>query len=195
MAHGLFVIISSPSGGGKDVVINTLLKRLPHSARLISTTTRPPRPGNKEGVDYFFITKEEFEKRIAENDFLEHNIYAGNYYGTPRPYLEKMLGSHEVILSQIEVNGKHNLDKLGIPNISIFMLPDDLNNLRKRIEKRGGITPEVMEERLNIAQREIEASVDYDFRIVNVEGQLSETIAKIEEIIKQQQLERQTLDS
>lgn len=180
---GILVIISSPSGGGKDVVINTLLKRLPHSARLISTTTRAPRPGNKEGVDYFFISREDFEKRIADGDFLEYNVYANNYYGTPRSYLENMLPTNSIILSQIEVNGKHNLDKLGIQNLSIFMLPDTIDNLRKRIEKRGGITPEVMKERLKIAEHEIAASSDYDYRIVNVEGKLPETIAKIEKII------------
>lgn len=183
MMTGLLVIISSPSGGGKDVVINTLLKRIPGWARLVSTTTRPLRPGNKEGVDYFFITPELFEQGIKKGEFLEYNVYAGNYYGTPRNYLEKMTTAHKVVLSQIEVNGKHNLDKLSIPHLSIFMLPDSLENLKKRIEKRGGITPEVMEQRMKIAVREIEASVDYDYRIVNVEGQLNETIAKIEDII------------
>src|SRR3989338_2680390 len=192
---GLLVIISSPSGGGKDVVINTLLKHLPRSARLISTTTRPPRPDNKEGVDYFFITRDEFERRIAADEFLEYNIYANNYYGTPRAYLEKMLASYDIVLSQIEVNGKHNLDKLNIKNLSIFMLPDDINNLRKRIAKRGGITPEVMEHRLEIAQKEIAASVDYDYRIVNVEGKLPETIDKIEKIILRRLEETSILDN
>ncbi len=180
---GLFVIISSPSGGGKDVVINSLIKRLPKTTRLITTTTREPRPGNKEGVDYFFTTKDIFEKRIADGDFLEYNNYAGNYYGTPKKYLEELLATNDVVLSQLEVNGKHALDKLGFAHLAIFMLPDSLDNLRKRIERRGGITPEVIAERLTIAEREIAASSDYDYRIVNVEGQLPETIAKIEEII------------
>lgn len=180
---GLLVIISSPSGGGKDVVINTLLKRLPNTARLITTTTRPPRPGNKEGVDYFFITPEQFEERIKQGDFVEYNVYAGNYYGTPCNYLNSLLAKYDIVLSQIEVNGKRNLDKLGIPHLSIFMLPDSLDNLRKRIEKRGGITPEVMEQRLNIAKNEINASDEYDYKITNTEGKLNETINKIEELI------------
>lgn len=191
---GLLVIISSPSGGGKDVVINTLLKRLPDAVRLITTTSRPPRPGNKEGVDYFFTTRETFETRIKAGEFLEHNEYAGNLYGTPKQYLTDLLAAHKVVLTQIEVNGKHIFDKLGVPHLAVFMLPDSLDNLRKRIEKRGGITPEIIDERLEIAKHEIAASTDYDYRVVNVEGQLAETIAKIEDIITKELANRYTLD-
>lgn len=191
---GLLVIISSPSGGGKDVVINTLLKHLPDAVRLITTTSRPPRPGNKEGVDYFFTDRATFEARIKNNEFLEHNEYAGNLYGTPKQYLADLLAGHKVVLTQIEVNGKHIFDKLGVPHLAIFMLPDSLDNLRKRIEKRGGITPEVIDQRLEIAKHEIAASTDYDYRVVNVEGQLAETIAKIEGIITQELANRTTLD-
>ncbi len=194
MMTGMLVIISSPSGGGKDVVINTLLKRLPDAVRLITTTSRPPRPGNKEGVDYFFTTRIAFEERINASEFLEHNEYAGNFYGTPKQYLTDLLSAHQVVLTQIEVNGKHNLDKLNVPHLAIFMLPDSLDNLRKRIEKRGGITPEIIDQRLEIAKREIASSADYDYRIINVEGKLAETIAKIEGIITEELAKRVTLD-
>ncbi len=90
MNRGLFVVISSPSGGGKDSVINALLKVFPTSARLVTTTSRPPRPRQKNGVDYFFISPEEFKKRLDEDGFVEHNEYVGNFYGIEKQNL-KML--------------------------------------------------------------------------------------------------------
>lgn len=180
----LLVIISSPSGGGKDSVINALLKRIPSSTRLVTTTTRAPRPGNKEGVDYYFISVEEFKKRLEANAFLEHNIYAGNYYGEERAELEKCFTTHQVVFSQVDVTGKHALDRQKFPHVSIFLVPENMEVLRKRIEKRGGITPETITERLEIAEKEITESADYDYKILNAEGKLEETIEKIAKIIE-----------
>lgn len=181
---GLLVVISSPSGGGKDSVINALLKRIPDSVRLVTTTSRQPRPGNIEGLDYYFISKDDFVKKIEAGDFVEYNFYADNYYGTQKKHLEALLREHALVLTQIEVNGKHNLDKAGIKHLSIFLLPESLDQLRERIIKRGGITPDVIDERMAIAKREIQASSDYDKKLVNAEGKLEETIDKITEIIK-----------
>lgn len=181
---GLLVVISSPSGGGKDAVINALLKLLPRCARFTTTTSRPPRPGNINGRDYYFISKEEFEKKIVSGELIEHNFYAGNYYGTEKSHLKEALSKNDIVFTQIEVNGKHNLDKLGIPHLSIFLVPESLEILRHRIEKRGGVDPEAITERLRIAKQEIEASHDYDYRITNVEGKLQETIDSIAKIIE-----------
>lgn len=181
---GLFVIISSPSGGGKDSVINALLKRFANSARLVTTTSRPLRPSNVEGKDYYFISQDEFVKKIKAGDFAEYNFYAENYYGTQTKHLAEALKKYDLVLTQIEVNGKHNLDKAGIPNLSVFLLPENLEILKKRIEKRGGITAELIKERLAIAQKEILASADYDYKIINAEGKLNETIDKIAQIIE-----------
>ena len=180
---GLLVVISSPSGGGKDSVINALLKIFKSSTRLVTTTSRPPRPGNKEGVDYYFISTEEFEKRVAAGGFVEHNIYNGNYYGIEKKNLVKTLEDYNVVLTQIEVNGKHNLNHKGIDHLSIFLLPEDLEILRKRIEKRGGLTPEQIDERIETAKKEIKESTDYDYRIVNKEGKLEETVEEVAQII------------
>jgi len=179
----LLVIISSPSGGGKDSVINALLKRIPNSTRLITTTTRPKRPGNVDGKDYYFISKEDFLKKIAAGDFLEHNFYAENYYGSEKKHLAEAEKKYALVLTQIEVNGKHNLDKAGTPHLAIFLLPESLEELGNRIRRRGGLTPELIKKRLAIAKQEIKASTDYDYRIVNAEGKLGETIDKIAEII------------
>lgn len=175
-------------------MINALLERIPNSARLITTTTRTPREGDVHGNRYNFISEEEFKNKISKSEFLEYNIYAGNYYGSERKILEKALERFTVVLSQIEVNGKHNLDKLGIKNLSIFLLPESLDVLRKRIEKRGGIPKEIIQERLTIAEKEIADSGDYNYRVYNKEGKLEETIAEIEQIITTELGKTLTLD-
>ncbi len=180
---GLLIIISAPSGNGKDAVIEALLKIVPSSTRLITTTSRPPRPGNIEGVDYYFISKEDFENKIKNEEFLEYNFYAGNYYGTEKKILEDNIKKNKAVFLNIDVNGKHNLDKAKVKNLSIFLLPDSLEILKNRIRQRGGISEELIEERIKTAKYEIENSLDYDYRIVNENGKLDETIDKLAKII------------
>ncbi|MDO9509714.1 MAG: guanylate kinase [Candidatus Magasanikbacteria bacterium] len=180
---GLLIIISSPSGNGKDVIINALLKIIPNSVRFITTTSRPPRPGNQEGVDYYFISKEEFENKIKNNDFLEHNFYAENYYGTEKQLLEKTMSENEIIFLNMDVNGKNNLEKTGIKNLSIFLLPENLEILKNRIKARGGVSDEVIEERMKIAQKEISAAPEYDYQVINENGKIDQTIDKLAKII------------
>lgn len=181
---GKLVIISSPSGGGKDSVINELLKTMPNSARLITTTSREPRPGNKDGVDYYFISREEFESKIKKGEMVEYNDYAGNYYGIEKKNLIFALANNDWVFTQIEVNGKQHLDEQNISNISIFLLPEDLEILAERIRRRGGVNEEKIQERLQIAQNEMNKSVIYDYRIVNEDGKFEETVAKIREILQ-----------
>ncbi|MFA7654251.1 MAG: guanylate kinase [Candidatus Magasanikbacteria bacterium] len=183
-SSGLLVVISSPSGGGKDAVINALLNIFPGSTRLVTTTSRPPRPGQKNGVDYHFVSQKKFEEKIKNNELVEYNIYAENYYGTESQYLKNDLAHNNLVLTQIEVNGKHNLDKSAIPHLSIFLLPESLDILKKRITKRGGITPAIIEKRMQIAKNEIAKSRDYDYQIVNKEGKLNETIDRVAQIIQ-----------
>lgn len=183
---GLLVVISSTSGGGKDSVIRELLKIFPNSTRLVTTTSRPPRPGNKEGVDYYFISCDEFENRLKQDGFVEHNEYAGNLYGIEKLRLEESLANNEIVFTQIEVNGKHNLDKKQIEHLSIFLVPDSFENLAERIRGRGGVNEEKLKERLEIAKQEVEKSGDYDYKVVNVQGKFEETVGKVVEIIKKQ---------
>lgn len=183
MMQGKLIIISSPSGGGKDSVINALLKVLPNSGRLVTTTTRPLRPGNQEGRDYHFVSPEEFAVKIKNNELLEYNVYTGNYYGAEKKRLAEALEKYTWVFTQIEVNGKHNLDKQGIFNIAIFLLPESIEILEDRIRKRGGLTEEIIKERMEIARQEIAKSTDYDLRIVNQDGKLVETVAKIREFL------------
>ncbi len=135
-------------------------------------------------MDYHFLSAEEFVTKIEQGDFIEYNFYAGNYYGTQKSHLAETLKNHSLVLTQIEVNGKHNLDKTGISHLAIFLLPESLDILRHRIKERGGVSEADLKERLTIAQKEIAESGDYDCRIVNAEGHLTETIEKIAKIIE-----------
>jgi len=181
---GRLIIISSPSGGGKDSVIRALLKIFSNSTRIVNTTSRPPRPGNIEGADYHFISREQFKKQIKNGDFLEYNLYAGNYYGTEKSKLEQLLKKYDLVFTQIEVNGKHNLDKKNIKSISIFLLPENLEILKKRIQKRGGLTSTIITDRLKTAKKEIAASIDYNYRVVNKDGKFEDTVKEVADIIR-----------
>lgn len=180
---GLLVIISSPSGGGKDSVIRGLFEKIPNSIKFLTTTTRPPRPGEKNGIDYHFVSREDFEKMIKNNEMVEYNVYADNYYGTEKTRLDELLSNNSVVFSNIEINGKRNFDKAVRENLSIFLLPESLEILRQRIEARGGLTPDIIEKRLETAKKEIAESDIYDFKIVNYQGKLDETIEKTAKII------------
>ncbi len=191
---GLLFIISSPSGGGKDSIINALIKIFPGSTRVITTTTRAPRPGNVNGVDYHFITSEDFKQKLADGEFVEHNIYGGNYYGMQKMHLTELLAKHPIVFTQIDVNGKHQLDHTDLKYVSIFLVPDSLDTLRQRIITRGGLTPEAVEERMKIAAAEIAESTDYEYKIINENGKMAKTVATIAKIIEEKTGQHPAID-
>ncbi|OGH93810.1 MAG: hypothetical protein A2538_02970 [Candidatus Magasanikbacteria bacterium RIFOXYD2_FULL_41_14] len=182
--RGLLVIISSPSGGGKDTVIDRLLKIFPNSTRLINTTTRVPRPKDTPGVTYDFISNEQFKTGLSNKEYLEHNFYNGYYYGVNNQRLNTALAEHDLVFTNIDVNGRKSAADAGVKNLSIFLLPDDLKNLRTRIAGRGGLDETQINERLETAKREIARANEYDFQVKNIQGKLDETVAKVTEIIK-----------
>jgi len=188
MKHkGHLILISSPSGGGKNSVIKELIARFDNAVQFVTTTTREKRDGEIDGTDYHFLSREYFKRKIEADDFVEYNDYAGNLYGTEKEKLSASLETYDLVFSQADVNGKHSLDKLGIPHLSIFLMPESMDVLRERIINRGGVSEEKMHERLHIAEEELETSKDYDYRVVNKEGELEKTVEKIRKIIEEYQ--------
>jgi guanylate kinase len=162
----LFVVVA-PSGAGKTTLVDALLKREPNIHLSPSWTTRAPRPGEKDGVDYFFVTREKFEEMIGAGEFLEHaNVY-GNYYGTSRKWIEgELAGDHDVLL-EIDWQGAQQLRKLFPHMVGIFILPPSLEELRKRLKSRGKDSAEAIDKRMASARHEISHVLEFEYIIVN----------------------------
>ena len=180
-ARGIVAVVSGPSGVGKTTVIDGLLRR-PGYARSITATTRAPRPGERDGVDYLFLTRERFEEGLAAGRFLEHATVHGNLYGTPRDAVEAVLARGDVCLLNIDVQGAESLRRSGFPVVTVFLLPPSPEELQARLERRGTETPEEKARRIEVARRELEQADRFDARIVNrvVDGTVAEVAAFID---------------
>ncbi len=166
MKKGELFILSSPAGGGKTTLANLLIKEIPNLKRVITCTTRKPRPGEKNGVDYYFLSKEEFEKRIKENDFLEYAIVHGNYYGTPKKEVEEELQKGFDLLLIIDVQGMRQIVSNKKDVVTIFILPPSLDELVRRMKERGDSEEEI-QKRLKTAKKEIPAWKEYNYVVIN----------------------------
>lgn len=166
MRKGKFIIISGPSGVGKGTICNVLLKEL-NAWYSISMTTRGIREGEVDGVNYYFISKDEFRKRIDEGKLLEYNIYNDNYYGTPKDIvLEKMEDGINVIL-EIDVNGARNIKNIFPDALLIYIAPPSIEVLKERLVNRGTEDLETIENRIKIADEELKQIDFYDYVVVN----------------------------
>ena len=166
MKHKLFVI-SGPSGVGKGTLVKEILKEDPRLRLSVSCTTRLPREGEVDGREYFFITRSEFENRIRENDFLEYDEHFGNFYGTPRSFVERQLQGHSIIL-EIDVVGGLNAKRM-MPDdtVLIMIAPPSEEELVHRLKTRGAETEEQIHDRLVRVRYELSHSDLYDYIIVN----------------------------
>lgn len=167
LEKGLVFVISAPAGTGKTTLVRMLSDEFPCVYESISCTTRPMRPGEIEGKDYHFMSKEEFEDHIQKNDFLEYANVFGKYYGTLRSHVkqEQEKGHHVVLV--IDTQGALKLKESGYPAIFIFVSPPSLSELRERLFKRKTENQEDIEQRLAWASRELEMSKHYNYQIVN----------------------------
>lgn len=181
MSSGFVLVLSGPSGAGKDTVIDALLKKDKDTVMSISMTTRKPRPGEVDGKDYYFVTKDEFEKNIEEGQMLEYAKYGDNYYGTPLKPIQKWTGEGKTVLLKIEVQGASKIKEKYPEVCTMFLMPPSVYALRQRLEKRNTETEEEIEERLAIAREEISRSYDYDYIIVN--DRVDEAVDNILEVI------------
>lgn len=167
MSRGSVVIISGPSGSGKDTLLRNLLKKHPEIRFSISATTRPMREEDKIEKKYDFLSKEEFERMIKENMLLEYNCYVGNYYGTPRKPVEEAVSRGEDMVIEVDVNGAANIKKQLPEAKSIFIMPPSFEELRRRLCGRGTDSAEVIAARLKTALEEIKRAKEYDYIVVN----------------------------
>ncbi|NLN14161.1 MAG: guanylate kinase [Tissierellia bacterium] len=186
MSKGFLLVISGPSGSGKGTVSQALLERNKDIVFSISATTRKPRPGEKDGVNYFFLEEEEFMKRAERGEFLEYAFVHNNYYGTPKDFVLKEIEKGEIVLLEIDVQGALQIKKNYKNVVFVFLLPPTMDELKNRIIKRGTETEEDIELRLKNAFEELDFVGEYDYFVVN--DKVEDAVKDIEHIIKAEKL-------
>lgn len=169
MKKGRIIILSGPSGVGKGTVLREVMRRHPELQFSISATTRPIRPSETDGVNYYFLSKERFEEMIARDELLEHVCYADNYYGTPEGPINEAIEKGVSVILEIEVKGALQVMKRRPDALSIFIAPPSYEELERRLHGRGDTAPEIAAERLKIALWECENAKQYQYIIVNDE--------------------------
>lgn len=182
MRKGILIVISGFAGTGKGTLVKGLISKYDNYALSVSMTTRNPRPGEVNGQAYFFVTKEEFEKTIAENGLIEHACYCDNYYGTPRAYVEEMLIKGKNVILEIEIQGALNIKKQFPDALLLFVMPPSAVELKNRLVGRGTETPEVVDKRMRRAYEEAQGIENYDYIVVN--DNIDECIEKTHSIIE-----------
>ena len=185
-SRGSLIVLSGFAGVGKGTVLKSLFETKEGYAYSVSATTRDPRPGEVDGVHYFFVTKERFEEMIAKEELLEHACYVGNYYGTPKAYVDKKLEEGFDVILEIEVQGALAIKEKVPEAVLIYMLPPSAEALRDRLTGRGTETEEVIMKRLKRACEEAKGAEQYDYIIVNDDA--DECALELNTLIRAQRL-------
>ena len=164
---GILIVVSGFSGAGKGTLMKRLVSDYDNYALSVSMTTRQPRTGEVDGREYFFSTKEEFEKKIEEEGLVEYACYCGNYYGTPREYVEKKLEEGKDVILEIEIQGALKINQKFPTALLLFVMPPSAAELKRRLVGRGTETEDVIEKRLKRATEEAEGIENYDYIVIN----------------------------
>jgi len=198
MNEGVFYVISAPSGTGKTTLLKRIMGEFPQMKFSVSYTTRPPRPGEKERVDYHFVSHDEFQKMLKAGAFAEWTEVLGDYYGTSRSFLEECLAGDVDVILDIDTRGADQIHKRYHDGVFIFILPPGIGDLRERLTRRGSESQEMIDLRLGKASKEIEKMDTYDYVVIN--DKIDDAVEKIKAIIiaekcKRNRVLRQLKDS
>lgn len=188
--RGLLVVLSAPSGCGKSTIVHELIKRRGNLRFSVSATTRAPREGERDGVDYFFVSRDKFRDMLEHDAFLEHAQYVDNCYGTPREPVERQLAEGYDVLLDIETQGAFQVKEKCSDALMIFLLPPSFEELEKRLVERGKDSPEVIKNRLAVAKRECDRAGQYDYRILN--DDVERAVREFDEILN---IEREKINN
>ncbi len=164
---GILVVVSGFAGAGKGTIMKQLVSEYDNYALSVSATSRNPRPGEVDGVNYFFKSREEFEEMIKNDELIEHAEYVGNYYGTPKAFVERQLQEGKNVVLEIEIQGAMQIKKKFPEALLVFIMPPSAAELKRRLVGRGTETPEVIDMRMKRAIQESEGIENYDFIVVN----------------------------
>lgn len=164
---GKIIVISGPSGSGKNTVYDGLAKRSDDIVQTVSATTRSPRSNEKNGIDYYFMSEEDFLNKVNNDDFVEYVKYGTNYYGTLKSEVNRLLNEGKKVILVIEVNGALRIKKTFPDAITIFLLPPSVEELKRRIVERGENSESEISSRLSIAENELKLKDKYDYRVIN----------------------------
>lgn len=184
--QGSLFVVCGPSGAGKSTVLNGAMPNIENITFSVSATTRTPREGEIDGANYFFISKEEFEKQISEGQFIEYDFHFGNYYGTPKSFVSKNCAEGIDIILDIDVKGALTLRENGLDASYIFILPPSMDILKERLSSRGTETTETLEDRIARASWEISQIDKFDYFIIN--DDLNLAVLNFESIIRTERL-------
>lgn len=180
--RGLLIVISGPSGAGKGTICSELRKEMPNLVYSVSMTTRDPRVGEKEGINYFFRTKEQFEELLAQGDFLEYAKVYDNYYGTPKAHVMDLLDGGKHVILEIDIQGAMQVKDAFSDGVFIYIVPPSLSVLSNRLNGRGTDAQDVINKRLSLASSELALAHRYDYIVVN--DILDEAVEKVASILR-----------
>jgi guanylate kinase len=186
---GILFVMSAPSGAGKTSISRALLARQPDLRQSVSFTTRAMRPGDVDGIDYHFVSRDQFDQMVAEGAFAEWAEVHGNRYGTAKATLQQASAAGQDILLDIDVQGAAQMRASGLDGVFIFILPPDMTELRQRLAGRGTDSPEVIDRRMRNAVSEIREAVHFDYLVVNAD--LEQAIATVQAIMLAEPVRRQ----